>query len=555
METLPDNLKCILETKDGPICGYIDKRDEGTYYKFKSIPYAKPPLANLRFMPPLINQPWTDLLDCTQDAPVPMCFAIGNRVVGSEDCLYIEVSSPNVKPDKLMPVMFWIGSCNYIYYCDELFDPTLINNQEIVFVRCGFRLGAFGFLSTRGFTAPGNIGLKDIVMALKWVQRNISVFGGDPNNVTLFGNSTGGSSVHFMILSPMATGLFHKAIIQSSTAFNRWTLDKNPTQSVADLAKELGIMKTENCEIVEELKSIPAVDITKAHFKISSTASNINAEAIFDLKFKPCIEEEFEGQPVFLSKSPSIILKSGHFNKVPIIIGSNNVEAALLQFIKDDFYEDFEKFNKDVSLLVPKYLAIDPDVTKKIGQQLLNFYFNGTESLNEHTRTQYLQLLSDYYFLYYVNKTVRMHNQFAPECPVYYYVINNVGQWSVPKELDFLNSIGHSAELPYLFHIKLPGQPACKGSRDSVTTRSRIIKMWTNFAKYGNPTPIDNDPLLQITWDPVADNKTLNYLSIGSELTKGRNPFLERMLFWEKLHDDHLFLRTLVYFNDIGVSW
>lgn len=72
---------------------------------------------------------------------------------------------------------------------------------------------------------------------------------------------------------------------------------------------------------------------------------------------------------------------------------------------------------------------------------------------------------------------------------------------------------------------------------------------------FRNPTPIDNDPLLQITWDPVADNKTLNYLSIGSELTKGRNPFLERMLFWEKLHDDHLFLRTLVYFNDIGVSW
>ncbi|XP_046963161.1 esterase FE4-like isoform X3 [Vanessa cardui] len=451
-----------------------------------------------------------------------------------------------------MPVMFWIGSFNYLYYCDEVFDPTLINNQEIVFVRCGFRLGPMGFLSINEFNAPGNIGLKDVVMALKWVQNNISVFGGDPGNVTLFGSSTGASTVHFMILSPMTTGLFHKAIIQSSTALNRWSLAKNPTHAVTGLAKELGITKTDKIEIVEELKTVPAIDIMEGNLKLLMP---MEEDVTFDSPFKPCIEKEFEGQPVFLSKTPSIILKSGNFNKVPIIIGSNNTEAAVLQHFKDGFYEDFEKFNQDSSLLVPKYLALDTDLTKNIGNKLLNFYFEGTESLNEHTRAQYLQLLSDFYFLFYVNKTVRMHSHIAPECPIYYYIVNYAGEWCVPKELSFLNSIGHSGELSYLFRIRRPGMPICKGSRDSVKTRNRVIKMWTNFATHGNPTPDDNDPLLQITWDPVADENTLNYLSIGLELTKGRNPFQERMQFCDELHREHIFLRTLVYFNDIGVSW
>ncbi|XP_045765486.1 juvenile hormone esterase-like [Maniola jurtina] len=555
MDDLPDDSKSIVEISEGLICGYIDKQNEGTFHKFKNIPYAKPPLGNLRFMPPIPPKPWANVCDCTADAPPPLCMDVGNTIIGSEDCLYIEVHTPNLKPDKLMPVMFWIGSYNYLFYIDHLCDPTLIINQDIVFVRCGSRLGPFGFLSINDISAPGNVGLKDIVMALKWVQRNITIFGGDPANVTLFGSGTGGSTVHFMMLSPMATGLFHKAVMQSSSALNRWALAKNPSQAVLELAKELSINKTNKYDIVEELRLIPAFEIMKAYVRLSVCAYECDEGDTFDAMFKPCVEEEFEGQPVFLNKSPAVLIKAGNFNKVPIIIGSNNIEASVLQYMKEDFYADFEKFNKDVSLLVPKSLALDECFSKKIGKQLLNFYFRGTETLNEHTRTQYLQLLSDYYFLYYVNKTVTFHSQYAPDHPVYYYIVNYAGEWSVPKLLDFFNSIGHSAEVSFLFRIKPPDLPHCKGSRDSVTTRNRVIKMWTNFAKYGNPTPDENDPLLQITWDPIHDEKTLNYLSIGSELTKGRNPFYERMMFWEKLHEEHLFLRTLVYFNDIGVQW
>ncbi|XP_026737629.1 carboxylesterase 4A-like [Trichoplusia ni] len=552
MTSIPEDLKCIVETKDGPICGFIDKSDEGTYCKFQSIPYAKPPLGCLRFLPPKPIKPWKHIIDCTKTTPENI-FEIEKKQYGcNEDCLYIEVSTPDIKPKEPMPVMFWIGCFAYAIVKDKICDPSLINDQNIVFVRCSFRLGPFGFLSINDYTAPGNCGLKDLVMALKWVQRNISAFGGDPNNVTLFGHSAGGAIVHLMMLSPMATGLFHKAIIQSVSALNNWSLAKNPSQPVWDLANILGIKNTSEVEVVEELRSISAEDILKAFHQMNLDAKAANTDVI-DAIFKPCIELDYEGQPAFITKSPPLIMKSGNFNKVPLIIGSNNIEGAVLQYIVEDFYSDYEKYNENVSLLVPKSLAREDKLAKNIGHQLLKFYLGGEEQLRADTRTPYLQLISDYYFSYYVNRTVRLHTQVAPECPIYYYIINYAGEWLVPKHLDFFNSVGHCAELPFLFKLKTP--ETCKGSRDSILTRSRVVKMWTNFAKTGNPTPDDDDPLLQITWDPVENKDRLHYLSIGSELTKGRNPFDERMKFWDTLHQEHAFLRALVYFNDLGVSW
>lgn len=405
---------------------------------------------------------------------------------GSEDCLYIELSTPSLQPDKPLPVMFWIGCYVFAFTMDFIYDSTLLTAENVVNVRCGFRLGPFGFLSINDFTAPGNCGLKDIVMALRWVQRNISSFGGDPTNVTIFGSSAGGAIVHLMTLSPMAAGLFHKAIIQSASALNNWSLDKNPSQPVIELGKMLGIKETgQKSEIVEELRSIPAEVIMKAFKHMMEKAKLEEEKDVIDAIFKPCIEVEFEGQPTFLTRSPASLLKAGNFNKVPLIIGSNNIEGAILQFIKKDFYDSFEKYNQNKDLLVPRFLSGEPSLCRPIGDQLLKFYLGGDEQLREDTKTQYLQLISDYYFLYYVNKTLRLHKQYAPECPVYYYILNYEGEWAVPEALNFFNTSGHAAEVPFIFGIKLPEQPVCKGSRDSVTTRARVVKMWSNFAKYG----------------------------------------------------------------------
>ncbi|CAH0763658.1 unnamed protein product [Diatraea saccharalis] len=488
MNTSENLSKCLIETKDGPIMGYIDKGEEGIYYKFKRIPYAKPPLGTLRFRPPSAVTPWKEVIDCTQDADYPI-YLHDEKIVGSEDCLYIEISTKSIKNNTPMPVMFWIGTYVFSVNIDNYFNPSLLNDHGVIFVRCGFRLGPFGFLSINEFNAPGNCGLKDLVMALKWVQNNIDKFGGDPNNVTIFGSSTGGSAVHLLMMSPMASGLFHKAIIQSSSVLNNWSLTKNPILSVMELSKKLGITKLHPVEIVEELRLFSAEEIIKTTFYLEDKLAKLDDCNFFDSFFKPCIENDLEGLPAFLTKSPILILKTGNFNKVPIIIGSNNIEGSVLQFINNDFYTNFHKYNEDICHIVPKSLSCEPKYSKDIGQKLLKFYFGDECEINENTKTQYLQLISDYYFLYYVNKTVRLHSEFAPESPVFYYIVNCAGEWSVPEELSYFCNLGHSAEIPFIFQIRTTNSPVdpkmCKGSRDSITTRSRVVKMWTNFAKFG----------------------------------------------------------------------
>ncbi|CAH0591613.1 unnamed protein product [Chrysodeixis includens] len=551
--SISEDLQCIVHTKEGPICGYIDKTDGFDQYKFKSIPFALPPVGKLRFLPPQPVKPWTEVLDCTKDSPIPHYSLTELDVRGAEDCLYVEVCSPNIQPDNPLPVMFWIGGFCFTYTIDHILDAALLVEQNVVYVRCGFRTGPFGFLSINDYTAPGNCGLKDVVSALKWVQNNIAFFGGDRNNVTLFGSSSGGAIVNFMMLSPMATGLFHKAIIQSASALNNWSLNKNPSQPVIELAKELGINKSSKLEIVEELRKLSAEVIITAFLNLRKAAETGVHGYVVDSIFKPCIEVDLEGLPAFITKGPIVTIKSGNFNKVPIIIGSNNTEGALLEFVVEDFYSDYEKYNENVSLLVPRELKREDKITQTIGHKLLKFYLGGEEFLTPDTRTQYLQLISDYYFTYYVNKTVRMLKQPMNGLPIYYYVLNFAGEWTVPKKLEFMNSVGHAAELPFMFRIKAEDE-FCKGSRDSISTRTRVLKLWTNFAKTGNPTPEPHDPALSITWDPITNEENLNYLSIGAELTKGINPFYERMKFWDDLQKEHSFVKTLVHFTDLGYA-
>lgn len=403
-----------------------------------------------------------------------------DTIVGSEDCLYIDIVTPTVETDSPLPVMFWIGSIIYTCNMDNILDPALLVQQNVVFVRCCFRLGAFGFLSINDLAAPGNCGLKDVVMALDWVNKNICAFGGDPNNVTIFGSSTGGAIVHLMMLSPMASGLFHKAIVQSASALNNWSLAKNPNLPALQLAKELGIKCTDKIEAIEVMRTIDAQKIMIAFKKIFVDMWTQGVGDVFDALFKPSIEEEFEGQPAFLTKNPLSIIKSGSFNKVPLIIGSNNIEGSLLPLIKEGLY-DFEKYNKNVRLLVPQALSGEANKSRYIGLQLLKFY-TGDETLCKETTNQYLQLLSDYYFIYYVNKTVKLHTQYAPDFPVYYYIVNFAGEWTVPVDYEVFNSLGHSAEIPYIFSLNFPN---FKGSQDSIRTRSKMVKLWTNFAKYG----------------------------------------------------------------------
>ena len=219
---LKDN---YVSTTSGIVKGYINNK----VMNYDDIPYAKPPIGDLRWKAP------RDLLDpnnvikqkdnnfCIQE-PSSMGGASGDGIlVGSEDCLYLDIKVPNKKSQDLLPVMFWIHGGGNTSGLKDLYDySTMVHRHDVVVVTINYRLGAFGWFThpaiqgnQTGIDKTSNFGSLDIIQALKWVNKNINLFGGDPNNITIFGESAGGHNVLSLMVAPQAKGLFHKAISQS----------------------------------------------------------------------------------------------------------------------------------------------------------------------------------------------------------------------------------------------------------------------------------------------------------------------------------------------------
>nr|XP_050866508.1 esterase B1-like isoform X4 [Vespula vulgaris] len=200
----------VLSLKQGKIQGVIEDNVCGNndqFLAFRGIPYAKPPIGKLRFKDPLLPEGWKGIRDGSKFGNICIQLAITGEIVGSEDCLYLNVYKPRrIEMSVKLPVMVWIhgGGFNIGSGNDNMYSPDYIVRKDIILVTINYRLGVLGFLNLEDEVAPGNQGLKDQVMALRWVRDNIVVFGGDPQNVTIFGGSAGAASVHYLTISPLA---------------------------------------------------------------------------------------------------------------------------------------------------------------------------------------------------------------------------------------------------------------------------------------------------------------------------------------------------------------
>ncbi len=218
--------RSVVITDKGPIQGVVMP----TVRKFLGIPYAAPPVGKLRWRPPQAHARWFTPVKttkfgnhCPQD---PSPFGIASV---TEDCLFLNVFTPVPKPDdrddspsRGHPVMVWIhGGALILWESDDFVPTKLVKEGGVIVVTINYRLGALGFLAHPALSAEstdhvsGNYGIKDQQFALQWVRRNIAVFGGDPDNVTIFGESAGGLGVLSQLASPRASGLFHRAIVES----------------------------------------------------------------------------------------------------------------------------------------------------------------------------------------------------------------------------------------------------------------------------------------------------------------------------------------------------
>ncbi|RLV63200.1 hypothetical protein DV515_00018514, partial [Chloebia gouldiae] len=262
------------ETKYGRVRGYPFTVDtaERTVNVFLGLPFAKPPLGSLRFSEPQPPEPWEGVRDATSYPPIKEKVPL--QV--SEDCLYLNVYTPvsTGKQEKL-PVLVWIHGGGLVFGAASSYDGSAIAAfDNVVVVTIQYRLGIAGYFSTGDEHARGNWGYLDQVAALRWIQENIMHFGGDPGSVTIFGESAGGISVSALVLSPLAKGLFHKAISESGTVTQGLFTDQ-PKEDAQKIAAASGCEKSSSAAMVECLRGKTEEELLQITLKMDMTALQV----------------------------------------------------------------------------------------------------------------------------------------------------------------------------------------------------------------------------------------------------------------------------------------
>ncbi|KAL6420041.1 hypothetical protein ACFW04_010998 [Cataglyphis niger] len=312
--------QCEVTAPIGRIRGSIMTSRLGKrIYSFRGVRYAEPPTGQLRFQVAVPAADWNDVFDATKEGPACPAIHVENIM---EDCLRVNVYTTKLPsasdPVKRPVLVFFHPGAFYIFSGQSsYFGPEYLLDKDIVLVTVNNRLATLGFLSTGDSKAPGNLGLKDQVVALRWVQRNIVAFGGNPDSVTISGYSIGGFSVLLHMVSPMSKGLFHRAIMMSGSM----TSEPYPTEQL-HLAKKQA-----------ELLNCPS-DTTDAMLVCLSSKPEWYGNPI--LLWTPVVEPEVHGVERFLPEQPVDLIRKGKFHKVPLIAGSPRTSSAAWSLIKAD---------------------------------------------------------------------------------------------------------------------------------------------------------------------------------------------------------------------------
>ncbi|KAJ9588465.1 hypothetical protein L9F63_018198, partial [Diploptera punctata] len=368
------------------------------YYSFKGIPYAKPPIGSLRFKAPQPLESWSGVRDAFEEGhPCPQVDEIFRLYKGNEDCLFLNVFTPQLNPvsnNSLKPVMVWFhgGGFNKGSSSSEIYGPDFLVAEDVVIVSFNYRLGPFGFLCLDTEDVPGNAGLKDQVLALRWVQQNIEQFGGDPGKVTIFGESAGGASVHYHMLSPMSKGLFHQAISQSGTALNPWAFSATAKERSFRLGKVLGCTTNNANELLKFLEKVSAQDI------VNKVVESVSVEDVREKKVKG-------PGGTFLEAHPRDIMQAGKFQHIPYMLGVNSQEGLVaLQGLKK---EKLAITDKDPQHFIPADVPVqlETDLARNIAKRIKDLYF-GKQLVSENTLKEYANVISDTWFTYGVFKAL-----------------------------------------------------------------------------------------------------------------------------------------------------
>ncbi|XP_055603862.1 uncharacterized protein LOC129752094 [Uranotaenia lowii] len=527
-----------VQIKPGKIIGSKGTLPNGaSWYCYKGIPYAEPPIGKLRFRPPVPLECFrTPVLDCSMEGNVSLSNSyMPADCVGSEDCLFLNVYTP-VAPEETinnLPVMIWIhggafciGSGN-----SSLYNPEFLVQEGVVVVTFNYRLGPLGFLCLPSMEIYGNMGLKDQRLVLKWVHDNIRRFGGDRSNVTIFGESAGAASVHIHCMSEGSRRYFRRAICQSGVATSSMVFQQEAEVKARRLAQHLGCRGNTDPEIYEFLYHMPAEDIA-AKQKGSLTEHEQSLDSLYP--FKPVIEAPESPDPILSENVIDILSDPDRLTPISMILGVNSEEAAYKAM---SILNNLERYRKEPVRFLPDSLQVPEDLQQLTVQRILKFYCDSTEPSEEKVH-DLTRIFSDNFYVIPALMALELHVTFQ-RSSIYFYrftmedQLNKYRQlWKVPDEL---RGACHADDLCYLFSSSHFFTRTVKSGSRADLLRGTMCKLWTNFAKTGNPTPDGSG--FGFTWEPCCSPDEIGKcLQLDGDVRMVENHFQDRLEFWRKLY-------------------
>ncbi|XP_043465782.1 uncharacterized protein LOC122500760 [Leptopilina heterotoma] len=496
-----------VNIQQGTLKGASVETDFGEFISFSGIPYAEPPIGELRFKDPQPAKAWNGVRDATIEGGMSAQFSVfESKLVGGEDCLYLNIATKNLTGKK--PVMVWIHGGAFLIGSGSFdeFRPDYFLQHDVVFVSLNYRLGILGFLNMGVESCSGNQGLKDQIFALRWIQENIEAFGGDKDSVTIFGQSAGSVSVHLLSISPLAKGLFHKAIMQSGAGTNPWCSSKSNEEYARKISSDLGFTSSNNAEIAEFLRTVPIEKLFETERRLFPTFVTK-----MRYNFIPTIDDK-SVNPV-LPRPLHEMIKNGI--NVPVIIGYTSHEG-IPKLGYPGVNDHIKNLNENFQNILSENFHLNYTLDSNLCKDVRNFYFK-ENTLIDLKDESFIQFESDWNFVAGIYDVLEVQSQKATPTFLYKYSYNT--EISIIKMFFNLNIKGasHSDDLTILFYMKVfqPNMQLKSGTIDYLIMQ-RMTKMWTDFARTGNPTPETND-LITSNWSPYNSNQKV-CLHITEEL-------------------------------------
>lgn len=475
----------VVETVSGRVAGY----SENNTYIYKGIPYARAD----RFMPPVPVEHWSGVRSARAYGPTcPQAPRTGWAVdelayvfdwddgFADEDCLRLNIWTPGIDKQRKRPVMVWMHGGGYAAGSGQelpSYDGTNLSQRgDVVVVTLNHRLNVLGFLDLSAFgekyAHSGNAGLIDLVAALKWIQENIAAFGGDPDNVTIFGQSGGGGKVSNLLATPSANGLFHKAIIQSGSAIR--TMESRFSRRIgAAILEELNLKGSQ----VDRLQTLPYSELLdageRAIAKVRLEADK-EGNSPFIFGWAPTVDGNILPVHPFSPHSPR------QSKDIPLLIGSTlheMMQRSLNSSLSDTSFDTIEK-----------------ELENKYGDSADAFRKVFRKAYPDHKPADLLDVDLTYRSLSVQQAKLKVLQGGAP---VYMYLFT----WESPV-LDGALRSSHCMELPFVFDNVYEARHMTGGGEEAELLAKRMSSAWLNFARTGDPN-IEELPL----WEPYTNEE------------------------------------------------